>query len=88
MKAKALVPGRADQLVEAMIERGLKLHGDPIVRIAARLAKPHIAQALTETVGPETTVGKWAKYLVEAAGQFEQSFMEAQRQIEAEDRGE
>lgn len=83
---KAIVPaGRLDSLAEACFEAGLRLHGNPALRIAAKMAKPHISQALTEAIGPGTAAGKWANDLLQAAGEFEKRFLEARKQIEAED---
>ena len=78
--------GRLDVLAEAMLEAGLKTHGDPAVRVLARMAKPHISQALLETLGPGSKAGELAIKLVNAANDFQRSFLEAQRQIDAEER--
>jgi hypothetical protein len=86
-QARAFVPaGRADTLAEVMLERGLQAHGDPMLRIAARMAKPHISQALTEAIGPGTKVGNFANDLIQFAAEFERRFTEARRQIDMEGR--
>lgn len=78
-------PGRLDSLVEAMLEAGLRMHGNPGVRIAARMMKVPLSQALTETLGPGTAAGAMAQKVIAAADAFERNFLEAQRQIAAED---
>ena len=81
-------PGRLDLLAEAMLKTGLKLHGDPGVRIAVKMAENHIAQALTETLGPGTKAAVIASKIVSAANEFETKFREARAAIEREDAGE
>lgn len=76
---------RLDMLAAAMLEAGLKKHGNPVLRIVARMASSHINQALEETFGPRTKAGEIAKRLVSAADEFKRKFIEAHRQIEQED---
>ena len=85
MKRTVVPSGRLDALAEAMIEAGLKANGDPTLRIAARMAKPHITQALTESIGPGTKAGEVAQKIVAMANEFWKRFLEARRQIQAED---
>lgn len=80
-------PGRLDVLAQGMFEEALKRHGNPALRIAARMASSHIAQALSETLGPDTKPGMLAADIVKAADEFYKRYMEAKQQIEAEDRG-
>lgn len=84
--AKVIVPpGRLDTLTHEMIKAGLKMHGNPGIRIAVKMCESQISQALTETIGPGTKAGEIAKRVVNAADEFGKKYMEAQRQIHAED---
>ena len=90
MKPQRMIvpPGRLDVVAQCVFEEALKRHGNPALRIAARMAKSHISQALTETLGPGTKPGLIAADVVKAALEFQRKFIEAQQQIQAEDAGE
>ncbi len=78
-------PGRLDSLTHEMLKAGLKAHGNPGLRIAAKMAEKHIGEALTETLGPGTKAGELAVKVVHGANEFKRRFLEAQAQIQAED---
>jgi hypothetical protein len=86
MIVKTIVPpGRLDILAQEMLKAGLKMHGNPALRIVAKMSESQIAQALTETLGPGTKCGEIVQKIVNAADDFERKYMEAHRQIRAED---
>jgi hypothetical protein len=83
---KQLVPpGRLDALTHEMLKVGLKQHGNPGLRIAAKMCESQISQALTESLGPGTKAGKWGETIAQAVNEFERKLMEARAQIQAED---
>lgn len=84
-------PGRLDIFSHEMLKAGLKMYspGSPhlqIVRIAEKMFQNQVRQALTETMGPGTKAGDFALKVISAAEEFKKRYLEAQAQIEAEDR--
>jgi len=87
MTRPVVPPGRLDVFTHEMLKAGLKMHGNPGLRIAEKMLANQISQALTETLGPGTKAGDFAVKVISAAEEFKKRYLEAQAQIEAEDRG-
>ncbi len=86
MKPGIVPQGRLDTLTHEMLKAGLKAHGNPGLRIAAKMCEAQISQALTESLGPGTKAGQWGTKIAQAVNDFERKYLEAQAQIAAEDR--
>lgn len=86
MTRPVVPPGRLDIFSHEMLKAGLKMHGNPALRIAEKMLTNQVRQALTETMGPGTKAGDFALKVISAAEEFKKRYLEAQAQIEAEDR--
>jgi hypothetical protein len=76
--------GRVDTLAEALLDKGVKSMPDPVFQIGARIFRPIVSQAITETFGPATGAGKFGLRLVSMMGEFQKNFEAARRAVERE----
>ncbi len=74
-------PGRLDELATNLLKQGVRVHGNPVLRIACKVLDSEINQALKETLGPGTK----ADELGQKVREWDQRFKAAMREIAEED---
>jgi hypothetical protein len=75
-------PGRLDELAVNLLKQGVRVHGNPVLRIACKVLDSEINQALTETLGPGTKADELGRIVRE----WERRIRQAMGEVEEEDR--
>ena len=62
--------GRIDLLLKGMLEKGVRDHGNPAIRVGMKVLDSQLGEALLETFGPGTPAGTWAEKLTKAVSEM------------------